>query len=292
MSHTVILGDDGAGDVRPLRVDTSGILVAPAGVALDATIQTLDAAVDAMSVKLPAAIGPQTTAAALAVALSSDHADVSVDIGANTAGLALDATLATLDSAVDAMSAKLPAAVGAQLTNASLSVALASDHADVSVDIGANTAGLATDATLATLDSAVDAMSAKLPAALGQATEAGSMSVVIASDQSPVDVSCVPQTVGSQANAWDGAVPGVDGDSAVIDCQYASVITVLINTSGATDITPYISHDNVTFYEDDVNKQWGVDGDKVFTFSLGARYVRLRNSTAAITITATVAGKS
>lgn len=96
--------------------------------------------------------------------------------------------------------------------------------------------------------------------------------------------------VGAQANAWNAAVVGIAGDSVAIDCQHQSNISAFGNVSAATTITIYVSQDNVTYYATATNVVLGGPGDFHFSFQSAARYVRLRSSAAA-TITATIAGK-
>lgn len=103
---------------------------------------------------------------------------------------------------------------------------------------------------------------------------------------SPVPI--LPSEIGAHANAWNAAVVGVGGDSAIIDTRYCPFISIFGNTSAATTLTAWLSQDGVNFYSS--NHSITGTGSIGNSFQIGARYIRLRSSAAA-TITATVAGK-
>lgn len=95
--------------------------------------------------------------------------------------------------------------------------------------------------------------------------------------------------VGTHANAWDAAAVAIDGESAVIDVAKAPHLTVFGNASAATDIIVLGSQDGTNFYQVDTTTLAGA-ADFAFHLTTGMAYVKLRSSAAA-TITATVAGK-
>jgi hypothetical protein len=104
-----------------------------------------------------------------------------------------------------------------------------------------------------------------------------------------VSVNAVP-VVGAHANAWNAAAVLAAGTSTSIDCQYEDSVSAFGNTSAATDIEVEVSQDNTNFYKTGI-KATGANGDFYLSIpDLGARYVRL-SSSAAATITATIAGK-
>ena len=137
-------------------------------------IATSSASIDA---KLPATIGQKVAAGSLAVVLASDQT-LPLPSGAAT-----EATLAALAAEDFATEATL-ATVAKETTLSAINTKVATETTLSAVDTKlASIAAedFATEATLA-------AMSAKLPAALGQAAMAASLPVVIASNQSPLNV--------------------------------------------------------------------------------------------------------
>jgi hypothetical protein len=97
--------------------------------------------------------------------------------------------------------------------------------------------------------------------------------------------------VGSEGNAWNNVAVAADGVSTSIDCQYVKAIDCAGTVSAATTITAQVSQDNVKFYDwQDTGALPGA-GDFIFNMGeVGFRYVRLKSSAAA-TITGTIAGK-
>lgn len=104
-----------------------------------------------------------------------------------------------------------------------------------------------------------------------------------------VDIATVP-VVGVHANAWDNVAVGIAGTSTAIDCQYQYRISVFGTTSAATTITANVSQDGTNYYDSGNEQVLAGAGDFHFSFETGARYVQLVSSAAA-TITATIAGK-
>lgn len=80
----------------------------------------------------------------------------------------------------------------------------------------------------------------------------------------------------------------VNGVSNAIDCIISSRISVFGNTSGASTITVQVSQDGTNFYS--ITPTIAANGNFHAFYETGARYVRL-SSSAAVTITATIAGK-
>lgn len=100
-------------------------------------------------------------------------------------------------------------------------------------------------------------------------------------------------TGGSQANAWSAAAVGAGGTSTALDAQFTPLVSVFGNASAPTTISLEFSQDNTNWY--DVNQAGysiatAGDGDFALTVWVAARYVRMKSSAAA-TITATIAGK-
>ncbi len=96
--------------------------------------------------------------------------------------------------------------------------------------------------------------------------------------------------VGAHANAWSAAAVGIDGTSTALDAQYTPFVSAFGNASAATTITLQYSQNGVNYY-DGPNQALGAAGDFRIDATVGARYARLKSSAAA-TITATLAGKS
>lgn len=98
-----------------------------------------------------------------------------------------------------------------------------------------------------------------------------------------------PNATGTQANAWNAAAVGAGGTSTAVDLQYLQNVAVFGNTSGASTLTLQVSQDNSNFY--DTGYTIAANGNfGQFFPGAGARYFRLKSS-AAVTITATIAGK-
>lgn len=104
-----------------------------------------------------------------------------------------------------------------------------------------------------------------------------------------VDIATVP-IVGVHANAWDNVAVGIAGTSTVIDCQYQRTISAFGNVSAATTVKVQVSQDGINFYDSGSEQVLAGAGNFHITLDTGARYIRLHSSAAA-TITATIAGK-
>jgi hypothetical protein len=97
----------------------------------------------------------------------------------------------------------------------------------------------------------------------------------------------VPQTVGAHGNAWSAAAVGAGGTSTSLDTRYTPFVSIFGNTSGGTVLTVQLSQNDADWYDSTTH---AVNGDFGFHLTIGARYVRLKNSVAR-TITATIAAK-
>lgn len=94
---------------------------------------------------------------------------------------------------------------------------------------------------------------------------------------------------GTHANAWSAAAVGVNGTSTAVDFALYRTVSVFGNSSAMGNIIVQFSQNNATYYDGPILNGGGA-GDFAATFDHGARYVRLKSSAAA-TITATIAGK-
>lgn len=193
---------------------------------------------------------------------------------------------------------QLPAA----LVGGRLSVDVGASALPLGAATEATALTLATEATLATLGTEATLVTRLADATftarintLGQKAMAGSTPVVFASDQSSLPVtgtiSIIPVSIGVQGNAWSAASVGVGGTSASVDTQYTPHLSIFGNADAATTIILEYSQDDASFYAGPTLTIPALGSDFWSDVTVGARYVRLR-STAAATITATIAGKT
>jgi len=113
--------------------------------------------------------------------------------------------------------------------------------------------------------------------------------IVVSGGNLCTNVQVLPVT-GAQANAWNDESASPGGTSNAADCQYCSNISVFGNSNAATTITAQVSQDGGTWYDTSNNSVLLGSGDFHFSFTSGARYIRLKSSSAA-TLTVTIAGK-
>jgi hypothetical protein len=98
------------------------------------------------------------------------------------------------------------------------------------------------------------------------------------------------QPVGIQANAWNNIAVLAAGVSTAIDIRYNQKASIFGNVSAATNLTIQYSQDNVNWYDSETIINIAATGNFGRTIDIAARYIRLKSS-AAVTITATIAGK-
>ena len=97
--------------------------------------------------------------------------------------------------------------------------------------------------------------------------------------------------IGVQANAWNDESASPGGTSNAADCQYCYNISVFGNSNAATTISAQVSQDGgFTWYDTSYSSVLSGAGDFHFSFTSGARYIRLKSSSAA-TLTVTIAAK-
>lgn len=178
----------------------------PTGAATEVTVSAING-------KLPATLGQKAMIASLAVVIASDQSALPVSQSGtwninNISGSISLPTGAATEATLSGLNAKF-GALGQTNMAGSAPVVIASDQSAIPASQSGTwninnisgtvslPAGAATETTLA-------AASAKLPAALGQTTMAGSLSVVLASNQSTVPVSQVALDV---VDFKDGASP-------------------------------------------------------------------------------------
>ncbi|RCW44222.1 hypothetical protein [Paenibacillus prosopidis] len=105
-----------------------------------------------------------------------------------------------------------------------------------------------------------------------------------------VDLASVP-VVGAHGNAWNAAAVLANGTSPGIDCQFTANVTAFGSVDAATDISVEVSQNGVNWYNSFLKAVLAGAGHFYISVpNLGARHVRL-SSSAAATITATIAGK-
>ena len=113
---------------------------------------------------------------------------------------------------------------------------------------------------------------------------------VDSSNKVPVEGTFNPAVVGVQANAWSAASVSADGNSSAVDCQYVKQISVFGQADGPSTLTVQVSQNNSNWYGTTHSIYAAASVDFYADVEVGARYVRLLSSAAA-TITATIAGK-
>ena len=220
-----------------------------------------------------------------------------LDVGATFSG---DVTSATADNFLVNANIQVgdaDVAYGQGLMNASLPVCIASDQSTLNVDGSGVTqpvsavslplpTGAATEASISSIDG-------KITACNTGAVVVSSQPALTNSDVVSAEVTLVP-VVGSQANLWNAATPGLATGSTAVDCQYVSKLSIFgSNTTDTNTLDVQYSQDNSNFYNSGVQITLGPGDFNVDIPSCGARYVRLYNGGAGFsgTITATVAGK-
>lgn len=240
-----------------------------------ATVKAASTAAVAGDTALVVAVSPNNTVAISAASLPLPT------------GAATEATLAT--RLADATFTGRINTLGQKTSANSTPVVLASDQS--AIPITDNSGSLTVDSAQlpaalvgARLDVNNGAWLGSTAPTVGQKTMANSVPTVIASDQSALPVN----VVGTHANAWNAAVTGVNGNSAVVDCQYTPHITVFGNTNNSTTMSIQASQDNTNFYT--IATFSASAGDFGSSFTFGARYLRLQSSNSR-TVTATIAGK-
>lgn len=98
-------------------------------------------------------------------------------------------------------------------------------------------------------------------------------------------------TVGTHGNAWNNVAVSANGVSPNVDCRYSANIAAFGTASAATVITIQVSQDDVNWYDSSVVSPGASGGFYINDPAFSARFARLKSSAAA-TITATVAGKA
>lgn len=115
-------------------------------------------------------------------------------------------------------------------------------------------------------------------------------SIVVSGGNVCTNIQVLPVT-GTQGNAWNNEAVLLDGTSNAADCQFCNNISVFGVSDTATNITPQISQNGGTWYDSGSNIFYLLSpGNFHFSFTSAARYIRLKSSAAA-TITATIAAK-
>lgn len=96
--------------------------------------------------------------------------------------------------------------------------------------------------------------------------------------------------IGAQGNAWNAAAVGIAGTSNIVDITNQPLVTAFGHVSAATTITLQLSEDGTNFYSSQHNQVLAGAADFSFDGEVASKYARLISSAAA-TITATIAGK-
>lgn len=197
--------------------DQSAVAISAASLPLPTGAAT-ETTLAAMSAKLPASVGAKVSAASLSIVFASDITgfpvtqsgtwninDITGTVSLPT-GAATETTLASIDSKLNSL--------GQKASVASVPVVLASDQSSININNISGTvslpSGAATETTLAALNNKFGS--------IGQHASAGSTSVVIASDQSPVSVT--PGVVAATTQDF-GSI-----DFSTLSNSYATIMTL------------------------------------------------------------------
>jgi len=181
-----LLRVDGSGVTQPISAAT---LPLPTGAATSALQTTGNSTLLTISGQLPATLGAKASAASLSVTFATDQLPINFGVsqGSNTAG-----EVGPLIQAATTTAAPTYTTATTNPLSLTTAGALRVDGSGVTQPISATTLPLPTGAATSALQTAgnatLTAISAQLPAAIGQTTSAGSLSVTIASNQSPVNV--------------------------------------------------------------------------------------------------------
>ena len=97
--------------------------------------------------------------------------------------------------------------------------------------------------------------------------------------------------IGTEGNAWNNELTGANGESAVVDTRYTSVVDIAGVVDGPTNIEVLKSQDGTNFYFSGIRVEIDVAGDfGINDLPVGFRYIRLL-SNQDVTATATIAAK-
>lgn len=185
-----LLRVDGSGVTQPISAST---LPLPTGASTSALQSTGNSTLLTISGQLPATLGQKTMANSLAVVIASDQSPIAVTSGANYAqGSTTAGEIGPLIQAAATSAAPTYTTATTNPLSLTLAGALRVDGSAVTQPISAASLPLPTGASTSALQTTINntllAISAQLPATLGQTTMAGSLSVTIASNQSPISV--------------------------------------------------------------------------------------------------------
>lgn len=205
-----------------LRVDGSGVtqpisasaLPLPTGASTSALQTSGNATLTTISGQVPATLGQKTSANSLAVVVASDQSPIPVS---GSFGVAQGSTTAgELGELVQgAASSAAPSYTTATTNPLSLTLAgaLRVDGSAVTQPISAAAlplpAGAATSALQTSGNATLSAISAQLPTTLGQTVSAGSLSVVLASNQPAIPVTQDVSATGTLTSVANSLTTGV-----------------------------------------------------------------------------------
>lgn len=185
-----LLRVDGSGVTQPI---SASALPLPTGASTSALQSAGNATLLTLSGQLPATLGQKTSANSFAIVIASDQS--AVPISGNIGVAQGSTTAAEIGPLVQgAASSSAPSYTTATTNPLSLTLAgaLRVDGSAVTQPVSAASLPLPTGASTSALQTAgnatLTAISGQIPATLGQHASAASMSIVIASDQSPIPV--------------------------------------------------------------------------------------------------------
>lgn len=243
----------GAGNASLASIDAK----TPAAPATAGNQATANASLASIDAGIPAALGQVAMAASMPVVIASNQTPIPVALQSDVEGISTSALQVTGNASLASIDAGTPAGLGQTTMANSQPVVLASDQTDIKSDLdkvagtatavnagnannGTQRVVVATDqaalpvtnalgataANQATGNASLAAIDAGIPAALGQATMAASMPVVLASDQTAIPVTnALGATAANQATAnaslasIDAGTPAALGQATMANSQ-------------------------------------------------------------------------
>lgn len=126
---------------------------------------------------------------------------------------------------------------------------------------------------------------------VGQQATDDSVSVVLATGHAALPITYGTRCFGSEGNLWDNVAVSANGTSTAFDACNATMVSIVGNTSTATNLSLELSLDNSNYY----SSMWSIpsaNGNFHLELNhLGAKWLRLKSSASA-TITASAGGKA
>lgn len=180
---------------------------------LNGRLQRLAQRITALIALFPTSIGQKATAASLSVTLASDDPQIGALTetapATDTASSGVNGRLQRIAQRLTSLIAQIPATLGLKASAASMSVVIASDDAQIGTKVTAVTALGAGGTGLIGWLSTIANFVKGLPTALGVATSANSMPVVLASDDAQIGAKITAATMPTGGSGVLGWLSGI-----------------------------------------------------------------------------------